>query len=437
MVMPMRLRLKGPATLQGEFSVPGDKSISHRALLLGAIAHGVTVIENCLVADDVLSTARCLQQLGVSLSGVGTTTVVVNGVGGANFVAPDEPLDCGNSGTTMRLLMGLLAAHPFESLLTGDASLQQRPMDRVAIPLQRMGATVEGRTERYLPPIRLRGGPLRPIAWELPVASAQAKSAILLAGLFANGVTTVAEPAPSRDHTERMLKAFGAQVFVRGLSVSVLGPAKLRGQKVTVPGDPSSAAFFLCAAAAIPNAEVTALGISVNPTRTAYLDILRSMGATVLVRNVREQSGEPVADVTVKGGALQGATIAGDLIPRAIDELPVLAAIATKAKGTTVIRDAQELRVKESDRIAAMVQGLRQLGAQVEELPDGMVVHGEAQLHGAEVSSHGDHRVAMALSIAGLLAEGETIVNDADCVSISFPEFPQVLTALGAEVAWE
>ncbi len=437
MVMPMRLRLKGPATLQGEFSVPGDKSISHRALLLGAIAHGITVIENCLVADDVLSTSRCLQQLGVSLSGVGTTTVVVNGVGGANFVTPDEPLDCGNSGTTMRLLMGLLAAHPFESLLTGDASLQQRPMDRVAIPLQRMGATVEGRTERYLPPIRLRGGPLRPIAWELPVASAQAKSAILLAGLFANGVTTVAEPAPSRDHTERMLKAFGAQVFVRGLSVSVLGPAKLRGQKVTVPGDPSSAAFFLCAAAAIPNAEVTALGISVNPTRTAYLDILRSMGATVLVRNVREQSGEPVADVTVKGGALQGATIAGDLIPRAIDELPVLAAIATKAKGTTVIRDAQELRVKESDRIAAMVQGLRQLGAQVEELPDGMVVHGEAQLHGAEVSSHGDHRVAMALSIAGLLAEGETIVNDADCVSISFPEFPQVLTALGAEVAWE
>ncbi len=437
MVITMRLRVRGPVVLRGAFSVPGDKSISHRALLLGAIAHGVTVVDNCLVAEDVLSTARCLQQLGVSMTGVGTTTVVVNGVAGAHFTAPDSPLDCGNSGTTMRLLMGLLAAHPFEALLTGDASLQRRPMDRVAIPLQRMGATIEGRTERYLPPIWMRGGALQPIAWELPVASAQAKSAILLAGLFANGATVVAEPAPSRDHTERMLKAFGAQIFVRGLSVTLVGPAKLRGQRVIVPGDPSSAAFFLCAAAAIPEAEVTALSISVNPTRTAFLEVLQRMGAFVSTQNLREQSGEPVADVTVRGGRLKGTTIAGDLIPRAIDELPVLAVVATKTEGTTVIRDAQELRVKESDRIAAIVQELRKLGAQVEELPDGMVIHGNTPLKGAEVQSHGDHRIAMALAVAGLLAEGETVVHDAECVSISFPSFPEVLTALGAEVAWE
>ncbi|MFA0733201.1 MAG: hypothetical protein LKKZDAJK_001537 [Candidatus Fervidibacter sp.] len=433
----MRLRVCGGRPLGGIFRTPGDKSISHRALLLGAIADGTTLVENCLVADDVLSTTRCLRQLGVNLDGVGTTTVVVHGVGGANFSPCKEPLDCGNSGTTMRLLMGILAAHPFESWLTGDASLQRRPMDRVAIPLQRMGAKVEGRTERYLPPIRMRGGKLRPIEWASPVASAQAKSAILLAGLFADGVTLVYEPAPSRDHTERMLKAFGAEVFVRGQSVAVVGRAKLRGQKVVVPNDPSSAAFFLCGAAAMPDAEVTAEGISINPTRTAFLNVLREMGATVIVQNEREQSGEPVADVTVKGGKLKGITIAGNLIPQLIDELPVLAAIAAVADGVTVIRNAEELRVKESDRIAAMVKELRKLGAKVDELPDGMVIHGGAKLRGAEVESHGDHRVAMALAIAGLLAEGETVIGDAECVTISFPQFAQTLTALGVEVALE
>lgn len=334
----------------------------------------------------------------------------------------------------MRLLMGILAAHEFESWLTGDASLQKRPMDRVAIPLQRMGAKIEGRTERYLPPIRMLGAKLHPIEWALPVASAQAKSAVLLAGLFADGTTIVHEPAPSRDHTERMLKAFGAKVSVRDLTVAVSGPAKLRGIHIIVPGDPSSAAFFLCAAAAVEGSEVTALGISVNPTRIGYLEILQRMGATVIVRNERTQAGEPVADVTVRGGKLRGVTIAGELIPRTIDELPVLAAIATVAEGTTLIRDAQELRVKESDRIAAMVSELSKLGAKVEELPDGMVVHGGSQLHGAEVESHGDHRVAMALAVAGLLAEGETVISDADCVAISFPQFPQVLASLGAEV---
>jgi 3-phosphoshikimate 1-carboxyvinyltransferase len=436
-VTPMRLRVCGGKPLRGIFRTPGDKSISHRALLLGAIADGTTLVENCLVADDVLSTARCLRQLGVTLGGIGTATVVVHGVGGANLRPSEAPLDCGNSGTTMRLLMGILAAHPFESWLTGDASLQRRPMDRVAIPLQRMGAQVEGRTERYLPPIRMRGGNLRPIEWALPVASAQAKSAILLAGLFADGVTLVYEPAPSRDHTERMLKAFGAEVFVRGQSVAVIGQAKLRGQKVVVPNDPSSAAFFLCGAAAMPDAEVTAEGISINPTRTAFLNVLREMGATVIVHDERLQSGEPVADVTVKGGKLKGVTIAGNLIPQVIDELPVLAAIATVADGVTVIRNAEELRVKESDRIATMVCELRKLGAQVDELPDGMVIHGRAKLRGAEVESHGDHRVAMALAIAGLLAEGETVIGNAECVTISFPQFAQTLTALGAEVVLE
>jgi len=435
--LTMRLKVRGQAKLKGAFSVPGDKSISHRALLLGSIAEGETVVENCLVAEDVLSTAHCLQALGVKIEGVGTTSVKVHGVGGANFSPPTLHLDCGNSGTTMRLLMGLLAAHEFESWLTGDASLQKRPMDRVAIPLQRMGAKVEGRTEKFLPPIRMCGAKLRPIEWALPVASAQAKSAILLAGLFADGTTIVHEPAPSRDHTERMLQAFGAKVIVRDLTVAVVGPAKLRGTSLVVPNDPSSAAFFLYAAAAMPDAEVTALGISVNPTRTGYLEVLRQMGATVIVHNERTQAGEPVADVTVRGSKLRGVKIAGELIPRTIDELPVLAAIATIAEGTTIIRDAQELRVKESDRIAAMVNELRKLGAQVEELPDGMVIHGGGKLHGAEIESHGDHRIAMALAIAGLLAEGETIVNNANCVAISFPQFPQVLASLGAEVEME
>ncbi len=430
----MRLKVFGRAKLNGSFSVQGDKSISHRALLLGSIAEGKTLVENCLVAEDVLSTARCLQALGVKIEGVGTTKVKVHGVGGPNFSAPNSHLDCGNSGTTMRLLMGLLAAHEFESWLTGDASLQKRPMDRVAIPLQRMGAKIEGRTEKFLPPIRMLGAKLRPIEWALPVASAQAKSAILLAGLFADGTTVVHEPALSRDHTERMLQAFGAKVFVRGLTVAVIGPAKLRGVNLVVPNDPSSAAFFLCAAAAMPKSEVTALGISVNPTRTGYLEILRQMGATVVVHNERIQAGEPVADVTVQGGKLKGVKISGELIPRTIDELPVLAAIAAVADGATVIRDAQELRVKESDRIAAMVSELRKLGAQVDELPDGMVIYGNSKLRGAEVESHGDHRVAMALAIAGLLAEGETVINEADCVAISFPQFPQVLASLGAEV---
>lgn len=422
------------AKLQGSFSVPGDKSISHRALLLGAIASGKTEVGNCPVAEDVISTARCLQQLGVRIDEVGTTSVLVHGVGGANLQKTEEPLDCGNSGTTMRLLMGILAAHRFESLLTGDASLQKRPMDRVAIPLQRMGAKVEGRTERYLPPIKMQGGKLKPIEWALPVASAQAKSAILLAGLFAEGTTLVHEPAPSRDHTERMLRSFGAEVIVKGLSVAVIGPARLKGTKIVIPGDPSSAAFFLCAAAALPGSEVTAIGISVNPTRSGYLDILKRMCAEVTVHNERIQGGEPVADVTVRSSKLKGTTISGELIPSAIDELPVLAAIATVAEGTTVIRNAQELRVKESDRIAAMVSELRKLGAKVEELSDGMVVHGGSKLVGAEVDSHGDHRVAMALTVAGLLAEGETVVHNYDCIAISFPQFPQVLASLGAEV---
>lgn len=430
----MRLIVHGKAKLQGSFSVPGDKSISHRAMLLGAIATGKTSVENCLVAEDVLSTARCLQQLGVNIEGIGTPSIVMHGFGGANLLKSAEPLDCGNSGTTVRLLMGILAAHPFESWLTGDASLQKRPMDRVAIPLQRMGAKVEGRTERYLPPIRMHGGPLRAIEWALPVASAQAKSAILLAGLFAAGTTLVHEPGPSRDHTERMLQAFGAKIIVKGLTVAVLGPARLKGATVIVPGDPSSAAFLLCAAAAITNSEVTALGISVNPTRSGYLDILRQMGVTVIVHNELTQCGEPVADVTVCGNKLRGVTVSGEIIPRTIDELPVLATIAAIAEGTTIIRDAQELRFKESDRIAAMSRELRKFGAQVEELQDGMVVHGNSKLIGAEVQSYGDHRLAMALAITGLLAEGETVIHDADCLAISFPQFPKVLASLGAKV---
>lgn len=434
----MQLRILGQETLRGHFSVPGDKSISHRALFLGAIAEGTTIIKNCLVAEDVIRTQKCLQQLGVSIKGAGTTEVALQGVGGANFMAPTVPLDCGNSGTTMRLLMGLLAAHPFETLLTGDPSLQGRPMDRVALPLIQMGARVEGRSDRFLPPIYIRGTQsLRPITWALPVASAQAKSAILLAGLFAPGTTVVMEPAPSRDHTERMLKIFKASVRVQGRAIAVVGPTVLKGQTVIVPNDPSSAAFFLCAAAAIPDAEVTAEGIGVNPTRTAFLGVLKEMGAEVFVHNEREESGEPVADVTVQGKPLRGVTIAGDLIPCLIDELLALAAIATVAEGVTVIRDAQELRVKESDRIKAIVKELRKMGATVKELPDGMVIVGRSKLRGTQVESHNDHRVAMALAVAAVLAEGETLLSDADCIAVSFPDFPRVLASLGVKVTLE
>lgn len=422
---------------QADLTVPGDKSISHRAALLGALAEGDTDIRGYLMGADCLSTLACLRGLGVPVEVPEPGHVVVHGLGLNGLREPEDVLDAGNSGTTLRLLAGVLAGRPFTTIVTGDASLRRRPMARVVEPLRTMGAAITGREGGRLAPLTFHGGTLsaRPIT--LPVASAQVKSALLLAGLRAEGVTTVAEPSRSRDHTERMLRAFGAAVEVEGPRVSVRGGAvRLTGQAVAVPGDISSAAFFLAAAAATPGAEALVRDIGLNPTRTGVIDALRSMGADIQVVRLSEVCGEPVGDLLVRGGPLCGATLEGDLIPRAIDELPVLAVAACLAEGPTIIRDASELRVKESDRIATLAAELRRLGASVEERPDGMVIPGRSSLPGGcftggRVESHGDHRLAMSLAVAGLLAAAPVTISGAECVEVSFPGFFEQLAALG------
>ncbi len=409
--------------LRGVLRVPGDKSISHRAAILGAIAHGTTRIWGFLRAEDCLSTLRCLRALGVAIDDRGSELEIRGGA----FREPEEILDVGNSGTTLRLLAGVLAGQRFHSVLTGDASIRRRPMDRVAEPLRRMGAGISGRQGGRLAPLAIRGGELRGITYATPVASAQVKSALLLAGLFADGDTVVQEPRQSRDHTERMLGAFDAEVVRGGLTVRLRGPQALSGTEVRVPGDLSSAAFFLVAAALVPGSELAVAGVGLNPTRTGVLDVLRMMGAAVEIRDLKEESGEPVGTVMVRGGVLHGTVIGGDLIPRAIDELPVLAVAASLAEGETVIRDAAELRVKESDRIEALARELGRLGARVEAQPDGLTILGTRRLRGGRVASAGDHRIAMALAVAGLCADGAVTVDDPACIETSFPGFADAL----------
>ncbi|MDQ7819141.1 MAG: 3-phosphoshikimate 1-carboxyvinyltransferase [Armatimonadota bacterium] len=425
----MDLTVAPVSAVRGEVRVGGDKSISHRAALVGALAAGETTIANFLPAADCLSTLSCLRALGVEVHREGTT-VTVRGAG-VRLRPPGRPLDAGNSGTTMRLLAGILAGQPFTAEITGDDSLRRRPMDRVAEPLRRMGAQVEVLGGGRYPPLRITGGPLRGIAYALPVPSAQVKSAVLLAGLFADGETTVVEPVPTRDHTERLLAWLGVPVGRAGDRITVR-PGLPRADRIEVPGDISSAAFLLAAAAARPGSEVTAPGLGVNPTRSGVLDALRAMGAEVEVRGRRLQCGEPVADVVVRGRRLRGIRLAGDAIPSVIDELPVLCVIAATAQGVTEIADAAELRVKESDRIAVMAAGLRRLGVDVEERPDGLVIRG-GRLRGGRVECAGDHRVAMAFAVAGLLAEEPVTVAGAEAVAISFPDFPRALEAVGTD----
>lgn len=424
----MDLTVSPAGRLAGRVRVSGDKSISHRAALVGALARGVTVIHNFLRADDCLHTLSCLKALGVSIEDEGDG-VVVHGTG-ARWREPPAALDAGNSGTTMRLLAGILAGQRFSAEITGDASLRRRPMDRVIEPLAQMGAQIVALGEGRFPPLRITGGPLRGITYTLPVASAQVKSAVLLAGLLAQGQTTVIEPTPTRDHTERMLAAFGAPVRRDGSRVS-LTAAGLRGREVYVPGDMSSAAFLLAAAAARPGSELTVEDVGLNPTRTGVLDVLRAFGAQVEVRQTGERNGEPVGVVTVRGQPLRGVRIGGSLIPRVIDELPVLCVIAAAADGETVISDAAELRVKESDRIAVLARGLRALGGEVKEQVDGMTIYG-SPLHGGRVASAGDHRIAMAFAVAGLLADGPVTVEGAESISVSFPQFVDALRAVTA-----
>ncbi len=423
----MEMRVRGPKAIRGEARVPGDKSISHRALILGALAHGETEIRGLSPARDVRSTEGCLRALGVEIRKEGGVVHVI-GRGPEGLAPPKVLLDCGNSGTTMRLLCGILAGRPFESVLVGDESLSRRPMRRVAEPLRLMGARIQAREGEH-PPLRVRGGRLRGIRYRLPVASAQVKSAVLLAGLQAEGETVVEEPAPSRDHTERMLAYLGAKLERDGLRVRLV-PTELGARDITVPGDLSSAAFLMAAAAARPGAEVLIRGVGVNPTRTGFLEALREMGADVTLLNGHEVNGEPVADILVRGRELRGIELSGDIIPRMIDELPLVFVLATQAIGTTVVRGAEELRVKESDRIAAMGENLRRMGASVEEHPDGMSIRGPQRLRAVRLSGFRDHRVVMACAVAGLYAEGETVIGDAEWADVSFPGFFDLLEGL-------
>ncbi|HEV2438454.1 MAG TPA: 3-phosphoshikimate 1-carboxyvinyltransferase [bacterium] len=412
--------------LRGDVRVPGDKSISHRAVLLGALARGTTPVDGFLRAEDCLATVRCVRALGVEVDDDGDRLTVHGGA----LRQPGDALDVGNSGTTIRLLAGILAGQPFRSTLTGDASIRRRPMDRIAEPLRRMGARITGRDRGRLAPLTVEGGGLRAIAYATPVASAQVKSAILLAALFADGETAVTEPSQSRDHTERMLAGFGVPVVREGLTVRLRGPAAPAAAPVRVPGDISSAAFFLVAAAMVPGSVVTVRDVGLNPTRTGVLDVLRAMGAAVDIQNARDDGGEPAGDVTVRAASLRGTTIGGDLVPRLIDELPVLAVAASVADGETVIKDAAELRVKESDRIAALARELGAIGARVEAQPDGLAIRGVPRLRGGRAASGGDHRVAMALAVAGLRAADPVTVDDTDCIRTSFPGFEETLRGL-------
>jgi 3-phosphoshikimate 1-carboxyvinyltransferase len=418
-------------SLQGRIQVPGDKSISHRALMLGALATGETTIQGLLLGEDPRSTAACFRALGAEISDLNTNEVRVRGIGLGHLREPVNVLDAGNSGTTMRLMLGILASHAGRFFtVTGDDSLRSRPMSRVVKPLRQMGAEIWGRQDGSLAPLAIQGRSLRATHYQSSIASAQVKSCILLAGLLTEGITTVTEPALSRDHSERMLKAFGAEVQIdpETCSASVIGPTQLTGQAVVVPGDISSAAFWLVAGAIVPGSDLTIENVGVNPTRTGVLEALEMMGADIALENSREVAGEPVADLRVRGGTpLKGCTITGDLIPRLIDEIPILAVAATFATGTTIVRDAEELRVKESDRITVMATQLNKMGAQVSELPDGMEITGNTPLTGTEVDSHTDHRIGMSLAIAALNATGTTTIHRAEAAAISYPEFVETL----------
>lgn len=413
------MRIEPATSFRGRFRLPGDKSISHRAAILGALAEGRTRIQHYSTAADCAATLACLSALGAAIRQERDVVWVESG-GVDAWRAPEAMLDASNSGSTLRMLAGALAGRPFRSVLSGDSSLRRRPVERLAVPLRQMGASVE--TTEGRPPLAIAGGRLRGIACDLPVASAQVKTAVLLAGLQAEGDTTVREPGPSRDHTERMLPAFGAEVTRAPLATTVRGGQRLHAAEVLVPGDASSAAFLVVAALVLPGSELRLDGVLLSPTRAAFLDVLRAMGADVEVLLERAEP-EPVGSILARSSSLRGTSVPAALVPSLIDELPALAAAAAFAEGTFTVTGAAELRLKESDRIAALAEGLRALGARVSELPDGLVVEGGRPLHGAAVRSHGDHRIAMALSVAALGALSASELEGADCVSVSFPEF--------------
>ena len=424
----MIIQKHGP--LRGELAVPGDKSISHRSVMFGALSEGITEAENFLTGADCLSTISCFRQMGISVEQNGTS-VIVHGKGLHGLTRPSGIIDAGNSGTTVRLLSGILAGQPFDSMITGDASIQKRPMKRVMTPLSQMGASITSVHENGCAPLQIKGSPLHGIHYLSPVASAQVKSCVLLAGLYADAPTSVTEPAISRNHSELMLRYFGADIQCEGTTSTVLPDPRLVGQKVNVPGDISSAAYFIAAALLVPGSEVLLKNVGINPTRDGMLRVVRAMGGDVTLVNENTDGAEPCADLLIRSSSLHATTIEGELIPTLIDELPVIAVLAAFAEGTTVIKDAAELKVKESDRIAVMTENLKRMGADVEPTDDGMVIHGGRPLHGATINPYLDHRIAMSFAVAALAADGKTEIQDADCVKISYPGFYTDLEGLG------
>jgi len=427
------VRRSGP--IYSTITIPGDKSMSHRSAMFAALAEGTSTITGFLEAEDCLSTVNAMRSLGALIEHKGNGTFVVGGTGG-RFSQPTGDVDCGNSGTTMRLLSGILAALPFPTRLTGDSSLSKRPMGRIIKPLTEMGASFDAEGGDGKPPLVVKGGSLKPLSYEMPVASAQVKSAILLAGLSATGETSVVEPAACRDHTERMLQEFGVTLELGTPDangrrrIALTGPQRLKARDFAVPGDISSAAFWLVAASAKQGSDVTMPGVGLNPTRTGVISVLRRMGAKITVSPLDPLAAEPLGTVKVVGSELHGTMIAGAEIPNVIDELPILAVAGALARGTTIIRDAKELRVKETDRIAAVAGNLRAMGAEVTETEDGMVIEGGRPLHGARLQCFHDHRIAMAFAIAGLFAEGETVIEKVECVATSYPTFGATLESV-------
>ncbi len=420
-------KLHPVGSMSGEVQLPGDKSISHRALILSAIANGECRLSGLSHAADVDSTVRCLTELGVPFEEKEDVTLV-RGVGMTGMQKPTNSLDAGNSGTTLRLFSGILAAQPFSATITGDESLQKRPMRRIIEPLELMGAQIQ--SSEFRAPLQILGQQLRAIDYASPVASAQVKSCILLAGLYAKGLTRVTEPYVSRDHTERMLQEMGVNVHYSAAMAAVKGPVELSARDINIPGDISAAAFFLVAAALLSDSNISMPNVGVNESRTGILDAMAAMGATFVLDHTEVVNNEPRATISVRSSKLKGTTLSGAMIPRIIDEIPILAIAATQAEGVTNIKDAGELRVKESDRIEAIAQNLKRMGAKVRELKDGLVITGPTPLKGAEIDSYGDHRIAMAFSVAALIAEGETTINDVESVSISFPNFYDRLEAV-------
>ena len=424
----MNKTIKPISSINTTITVPGDKSISHRAVMFGSLAKGDTEITGFLTGDDCMSTISCFKKLGVDID-IDGEHIIGHGKGLHGLCAPSEMLDVGNSGTTIRLISGILAAQPFDTTLNGDASIQKRPMKRVINPLTEMGAHIESTNDGYAP-LTIHGRKLHAIEYTMPVASAQVKSSILLASLFADGETVINEPVASRDHTEIMLNYFGADITNTNGKIVSKPVTELYGKPVQVPGDISSAAFFMVAGLIVSDSHIIIKNVGINPTRTGIIDALKAMGGDINILNERSAGGEAVADIEVKTSKLKATTLSGEIIPRMIDEIPVFTIAALHAEGTTTVKDAQELKVKESNRIATMAQELKKMGVDITETDDGMIIPGEQVLKGAVTESHLDHRVAMSIAIAALTAEGDTTINNADCVAISFPDFYEILDSL-------